>query len=57
MVDELPGDRVAAGEQRHLQRVQQARPQVVRDLPADDLAGNRSVTNAVLCTNPQAAGT
>jgi hypothetical protein len=42
MMNKLVTDAVAAGEDRHLQRVQgQARAQVVRDLPADDLAGKQ----------------
>jgi hypothetical protein len=42
MVDKLAGDAVVASEERHFQRVQrQAGPQVVRNLPAHDLAGEQ----------------
>ena len=41
-MNKLITDVVPAGEDRHLERVQgQARPQVIRDLPADDLAGKQ----------------
>jgi hypothetical protein len=42
MMDKVAADAVTAGEDRHLQRIQrQASPQVIRDLPADDLAGEQ----------------
>jgi hypothetical protein len=42
VVHELIADAVTPGVDRHLQRIQrQARPQVISDLPADDLAGKQ----------------
>jgi len=54
MMDELVTDLALAVEDRHLQRIEgQVGAQVVSDLPSDDLAGDRSVTNAAYA-NPQA---
>jgi len=42
MMDQLIADLVFPGKDRHLQRIQrQARPQMLSDLPADNLAGEQ----------------